>query len=722
MPITIKDQKIRVQVFNGGEDSTSEPAVVKPGFGSIVRNADISKLGKCTQTIGLTRIGDNPDKLVSQWTFDASSSIDDKSTNNGTDASITYVAGKFGMAASFNGTTSIITVPAAANINANGKTAFALVAWIYVNSDGEGDNGRIFDKMAGTANGYRLFVFGESGGTVKLDFEVGHSVTNTRIITSTTLTLGAWHKIVALYNTDKSGDIIIDGVLASYATDTTGSGTINNDSANALALGNRAALDRTFDGILDDLRFYNAVLTSDEYEMDKINGLGRFKVGTTINRLYRARDIHIERLDDDQKGWTVVSSAFTADQTTTMFQALDKFFYLNGVDNVQSMDTSEVFTDEGNTNTDPPRGSFGTLAQNNRAFISGVLTTGQRDYVWFSDPLAPQTFDRTINVFKVRSGGGGATTWLQTFKLNELIIYKEDSVYVLDMTGVTPLTDWTLQPVNSSVGTRAGRSVQDIGNDHIFLDNFGQVRLLSRTTFDKLTTGIISDPVQSVLNEINFSAIAKVRSWFIEGKYILAIPTGLNVENDTVLVWDSVAAGLIGNQDAGWSVYPSGRWTISEFAEFQFSDADITLAAADNRALTLCYKNAGLTDNGDAITMQVAGPDHDFGNRGTDKIWGPLYVVFDAGDNTTANIYAEIDRGGAQLLGTLSLSGGAPTLPIDLQFALGGSQKATAMFHVKQIGRGKTCRIMVEHEDYDTTCTFIEYELYAQERIMRDTS
>jgi hypothetical protein len=117
--------------------------------------------------------------------------------------------------------------------------------------------------------------------------------------------------------------------------------------------------------------------------------------------------------------------------------------------------------------------------------------------------------------------------------------------------------------------------------------------------------------------------------------------------------------------------------------------------------------------------MDVAGPKHDGGNRATDKMWGPLHVVFDAGENTTAEIFAEIDDTGFQSIDTLSLTGSAPVLPIDLEFNLGGSEKATQLFQIKQIGRGKTCRIKARHESYNNTATFIEYELWAEERVPR---
>ena len=48
--------------------------------------------------------------LVSYWRFEGNSN-DSKGSNNGTDTSITYSAGKFGNAAGFNASTDVITVP-----------------------------------------------------------------------------------------------------------------------------------------------------------------------------------------------------------------------------------------------------------------------------------------------------------------------------------------------------------------------------------------------------------------------------------------------------------------------------------------------------------------------------------------------------------------------------------------------------------------------------------
>lgn len=730
MAIVREKKKIRVQSLNGGEDSTSEASVIQPPFATLARGVTIDQLGKYPQRLGPSRTGDNPDDLVSDWRFNDSASTDFKGSNTGTDTSITYDTGRFGIGAHFNGTTSSIVVAADSTIDATSVDApFCITAEIYALSDGENDIGRIVDKMGAATAGYRFWVHSQSGSTVKLSFEVDYSTTNALVVTSTTMSTEAWHTVEAHLNSDKSLDIYIDGSIASYSTDTTGVGTIGNDSANDLYIGNRAQGDAAFHGVLERVRFYNDTRSSTEYEKDKIYGLTRYKVGNTIDRLYRIRDTNLERLDDTQKAWTEIDTGFTADKTTNFVQGKDLLFILNGTENVHSMDSSETVTDEGQGNeaglgsdTNPPRSTFGAWAQNNRLFLSGSLTESLRDYVWFSDSLDPQTFNTnatTGNFFRVKSGSGGKVTWLAPFKLNELIIYKEDSIHVLDMTGSTPLTDWTLQPINTTVGCRAGRTVQDTGNDQVFLDDQGFVRILSRTTFDKLKTSVVSGPVQAILDEINFDSIDKACSLFLDGKYYLSIPTGTNTENNVTLIWDTEAATLIGNMASGWTVIPTDIWYPSVWASYEFGDNTIRAVHADNRSISYVYKHDANTDDGAVIEAIIAGPAHDMGNRATTKIWGPLHAVWDAGENTTVEMFAEFDETGFQSLGTFSLAGNAPVLPIDLPFALAGSQKSTQLLEVRHLGSGKTCRIKASHRNYNQTATFVEYELYGEERIPR---
>lgn len=705
-------QKFRVQTFNAGQFSSAEPTVIPEGAASGLENITISNLGQAEQREGLTRRGDNPSNLVSHWTFDDSSSVDDKGSNDGTDTDMTYTDGRFGKAAQFNGVTSKIDVSADTTIDVNTIGSLTLSAVVNVTTDGENSVGRIFDKTDNRATptlGYVLNVQNESSSTVKIRFFVKYDgAADAEVITSTTMSTGALHRIEAVLQSDDSADIYIDGALASYGTDTSGVGSPVDDSGQDLVIGNAVDGSATFDGIIDDARIYSAARTVAEIDLSKVFGLTRFRVGSTIDRIYRIRSGTFERLDDNFLAFTIIDSGFTTDKETNFVtgKASDgtfRLFILNGTENVHSMETDESITDEGNTNADPPRSTDGEW-HDNRLFL--IDSNGN---INFSDILDGQTFDRTTNIIRPRRIGKA----LKSFKEKELIIYSEKGIEVLNTSGASPLFDWSKQLFNENIEFNSPRTVTNAGDDQIFLARDG-VRVLSRTQFDKIQTGIISQPVQDVIDSINQDSIDKACAWFVNNRYILAVPTGSNTENDTVLIWDALAAKLAGAIDRGWTVITSGDWTPAVFSEMEFSDGVVSLVMGDNRNLSLVYQAlAGNTDNGTTVFSKLTSVDHTV-DRVKDAIWDPVQVVAQAGINTTMLVEGETNRTGFDTIGSFSLVGDAPVLPIALPFELGDTSRARALFRSKGIGRGRTFRLRMSHNTYNVRPTYVEYSIFAR--------
>jgi len=715
---TNNKQKVRVQTFNLGQNSAAEPGVLTPGFASLIENGTITDLGKCAQRKGLTRTGENPDTLISEWRFDDGTSDDSKGSNDGTDTSITYVDGQFGKAASFNGTTSSIVVSQDSSIDVNSMGPFRISCWIYVKSDGENNVGRIVDKLESvvTQGGYSLNVQNEVADTVKLRFVVLHATTDMDVITSTTIPINTWTKIDAVYHTDKSGDIYINGAIASYGTDTAGVGSVEDDSGNDLYIGNRSNPNRSFDGYIDMLQIYDGNFNAAQIAVDRIYGLTRYEVGTTVDRVYRIVNTSLQRLDDDFKDWTDIDTGFTADLVTNFVQAKDILFILNGTENVHTMDSGENITDEGNTNADPPRTTVGEYMPNNRLFLSGSKTIAERDYVWFSDSLDPQTFDRNVNVFKVRSGGGGAIKALKQFRQDELIIYKEDSIFMLSNTfGSTPLTDWTLTVVNPNIGCKAGRSVINLGNEHIFLSDDG-VRLLTRTEFDTIRNGIVSEPVNDIILRINKDAIDTACAGFVDNKYVLAVPIDSATQPNYILIWDRIATKNTGNLNSGWTVIPTDTWQPSVFQTFEFSDNKTTLLMGDNRNFSTVYKCfSGNTDNGATIEMKLDTIEH-FADGVQKAIWYPLHVVAESTNSTQVNISASGDTTEFRDIGNYDVSQGSGVdFPVDFPISFaGGTKKDIGFFNPKKLGRSRSIKIRFIHNQYNKSVKINEYTLYAK--------
>lgn len=714
--LTASRVKERVSDFSGGQNSGSEKSTVKGNEAELLENCIITKKGKCEQRKGYARTGDNPDTLISHWTFDNSSAVDDKGSNDGTATAVTYVDGKFGKCASFNGTTSNIAVSADSTIDVTSMGAFRISAWVYVDSDGEDDEGRIVDKMNDTGVGYKLYVYGESSSTVKVGFEVGDTGTNTLVTTTTTLSTGAWHKIDAVYNADRSGDIYIDGALATYDDDDTGQTATADDSGNDLYIGNNEDGSGTFDGEIDDVRIYDGAFTVDDIELKTILGMIRFNVGSTYDSVIRAKNTDIQELASDYKSWDNITglTGLTAGLTTNFVQADDLLFILNGTDNVYTMDSSKSVTDEGNTNTDPPKTTFGEYASNNRLFLSGSLTVGERDIVWFSNSLAPQTFVRDTNYFKVSEGRGGKVTWLKMFKEFELIIYKDTNIYVLNMDGATPLTDWELRPLSIAIGCPAGRTVCDIGNDHIFLANDG-VRLLSRTTYDKLRVGIISEPIQDIIDDINQDAISASVGFFENGLYILGVPVGTSTTPNRFMIWDSIAAIRNGDPNSAWTTVPADTWNFSCMASFGFGDNILTIVGGEARALSLSYKIlSGNHDNGDTVDQTIISREHDFGESFSKKIFDPLQCIAETGSDAYYNYYLDPDREGFTSIDTTSALSSGLTTPFTTPGTTGGSDQNIKNMRTKFIGRANTARIKITNTTYNKRPTFLEYTVFAR--------
>jgi len=190
--------------------------------------------------------------------------------NTGTDTSMTYVTGNFGNAGTFDSLNSFITISNHISIQDLFATGGSISAWIYTDSDGENSVGRIADKMEdSTTVGWYFSVALEAAGVVKLrfaqEFSTTHGEWNT---TSTEVSNGVWTHVVVTY--DASGvsnnpTIYVGGLSKGVSETSTPVGTFGGDSAKVLTIGNRGTNPNVnFDGEIDDICFFNRILTQAE--------------------------------------------------------------------------------------------------------------------------------------------------------------------------------------------------------------------------------------------------------------------------------------------------------------------------------------------------------------------------------------------------------------------------------------------------------------------------
>ena len=130
----------------------------------------------------------------------------------------------------------------------------SLVAWVKANSDGEGDNGTIYQKV----NVQNLLVTNEAPGYVKINFTHAFSGTvGNWITTNAVMKLEKSNLIVVTYDNSNVANvptIYLNGNPVALTITTAPVGTRTSDVGGAVAIGNRADTSRTWDGIIHEIR------------------------------------------------------------------------------------------------------------------------------------------------------------------------------------------------------------------------------------------------------------------------------------------------------------------------------------------------------------------------------------------------------------------------------------------------------------------------------------
>ncbi|QDU99016.1 DUF2341 domain-containing protein [Lignipirellula cremea] len=196
---------------------------------------------------------------------DATANGNDGVNNGSTDASGQIAGGQ-----SFDGSNDRVDIAADPSINNLFDGGATVSAWINPADWGELGEGRILDKSVTTltTSGWSLEV--DSTGN-RLAFEFGFSITNGRWYTPLdSISLDAWQQVTVVYDSSSTANdpqIFINGASVGLTQILFPLGGAISDAANDLAIGNRSgATDRTFDGVIDEVRLETIERSADWIE------------------------------------------------------------------------------------------------------------------------------------------------------------------------------------------------------------------------------------------------------------------------------------------------------------------------------------------------------------------------------------------------------------------------------------------------------------------------
>ena len=171
-------------------------------------------------------------------------------------------------AISFDGVNDSLTVSSSASINNIFDTGGTLFFVSKPASDGGGNFSRIIDKGS---SGYSLILQNESGSTLQPRLLVSFDTSNGDWkTTANSFNIGEANILVLTYNGSSASNnptFSVNQTQESVTEDLTPVGTINDDSASDLIIGNNLAGTRGFDGLYGELIIYDRALTANEVSL-----------------------------------------------------------------------------------------------------------------------------------------------------------------------------------------------------------------------------------------------------------------------------------------------------------------------------------------------------------------------------------------------------------------------------------------------------------------------
>lgn len=173
--------------------------------------------------------------------------------------------GKYNSAIGFDGADDYITTTNTSQIDQNEglQNGLTIAGWIYANTDGEGDVGRIFTKNTNTW----CRVDSQSGSNLDLQCSLDLATDATLNVTGRGLTTGAWNHVAMSWTNDADDEISlwINGKLAGTSTD--GVGDASADTANLIIGNDSTSGTATFDGLIDEFQIYNYELSTQQIQL-----------------------------------------------------------------------------------------------------------------------------------------------------------------------------------------------------------------------------------------------------------------------------------------------------------------------------------------------------------------------------------------------------------------------------------------------------------------------
>lgn len=327
------------------------------------------------------------------------------------------------------------------------------------------------------------------------------------------------------------------------------------------------------------------------------------------------------------------------------------------------------------TASPPPQDLRLLINTENRLF--GVGSGDTRSTLYASDILDPAVWDLT-NSIVVNGDDGDQITAIVPYYKNRIIVFKKRRVFQVDIpSDATTAADWVVSIISNNTGCVASGTAVQVSSDILFLSDNG-IRSLVRSVADDFSSvGVpISEIVKDVIQSINTDSIRISTAIYYDNRYFLAVPTGSNNVNDTLIVYNTVLGAF------------EGTWSprVMQFTLTNFNQAGTR--AMFKKVNGIIEQHAGYKspagtvssdylDAGTSYDSYVRTKDFNFGDAFAAKYGSHFEVIFDDSYSSNANIFIQrdVDTGDVSVQSGLNIASSVLTLDFVLPAVLPTSVK-----------------------------------------------
>ena len=323
----------------------------------------------------------------------------------------------------------------------------------------------------------------------------------------------------------------------------------------------------------------------------------------------------------------------------------------------------------------PPQNLRLLINTENRLFAVGSGDT--RNTLYASDILDPAVWDAS-NSIVVNGDDGDQITAIVPYYKNRIIVFKKRRVFQVDIPNdATTAADWVVSIISNNTGCVAAGTAVQVSSDILFLSDNG-IRSLVRSVADDFSSvGVpISEIVKDVIQTINTDSIRISTAIYYDNRYFLAVPTGSNNTNDTLIVYNTVLGAFEGtwspkimqftltnfNQAGTRAMFKKVNGVIEQYAGYKSPAGTVS---SD-------YQDAGTN-----YDSYVRTKDFNFGDTFAAKYGSHFEVIFDDSYSNSANIFIQrdVDTGDISVQSGLNIASSVLTLDFVLPAVLPTSVK-----------------------------------------------